>query len=313
MGYNAVVSFRNADLQAIASDADFGEHLRSLILFGPSVRHMREQRGDDVPNPFRPASMADLSHRVAQPGYDINVAEMHHASGTKTLMVRDGLMVDFSYHTAGDTPFWQFRMLAERLRDFGFETMMSNIFDTRKGSPKDKAESDMAFMRRWESFEDATTTAVLLTDNLDQLERPDAGQRLADGVWDAWKRFSANPAPDRDCWSSLITQGRVVSFTPSGETEIVLAGFNTGRVLRHTPSMFARDDEYGTTMKKDLKIMEALLRDSGFAVQNGGWRMAPAAKGNRNPARYYHLPETPEEFLPVIRVADAAIEEGPRP
>ncbi len=282
MGFNSVLHLRNADLDAIAADPEFGKRTYQVITGSDYEINWRKDRAADAPATV--ARLSDVAERwkFETPSYELWSAPSQHASGRQLFLVRDGELVSLSGR-ANRVPFEDWERAATVIKGLGIESLWKGQMDTRK-LPAPAVKTEVEVMQGWseDAFAKATTTLVVTNDHLHDLEKDTrAGARIADAVRRAWadhKAIMAAHAEDPDLtrrgWIADASYAKAVAFTPKGAEDLVSIGGNTGHAIRpHTQAVdvIGYQDEKDRTA--DKKALADLMFWAGFSVQHETVRM----------------------------------------
>lgn len=292
MGHNAIITIRNQDLDLIAADAGFGAAVSAAITGSDYVCFRNRTSGLDrsFHTGVRMSDVADRFEEADGKPYDLMTAPSHHSSGDRTFLVRDGVL-RVIVSPARTVPFDDWLEVARIASSLGIQSMFEGRHDTRKAPEPVRTEREI--MRDWsdDAFRSATTSVCVLIDGLDRIrDSQDFGERLADRARYVWKAqpevfalHEKDPdqmrhvhVPDHIPTRQHGNPASIIGFTPEGETDLVMAGQNHGRILRAMPQ--ATDllhSAMAGVRERDLRSLKECLRDAGFSVQHTTARMQP--------------------------------------
>ena len=297
MGFNTQVLIRNADLDEIAADPEFGQTLASTVLSADMVAHKKRQSG--APGPVTNHDMSDRRD-LPRKAYEFQVNPSQHASGEMISVIHEGQLLATSFSQGG----WHaMTALAECMTRFGYRSARKGtgfIAEADLLQGIDNPATEAEWMRGWsdDAYRTASTAITVLNDGLDDIRKTDdLGRRLSDAIrrWWAQERHihEMERAPGGEVMRNMRAQQDVslprfsncVSIAGTaleGQTEIFVTGGNWGRMLRPFLDRRLRQDDSDHLKNLRDRDIERCIGDlamSGFMIRRPGRQRSESPHG----------------------------------
>lgn len=287
MGFNTQLLIRNADLEAIAADPDFGKVLAGTVLGADIIAYKRRKTATRGA-----VTNHDLSDKRGAPraDYEIQVSQPSHASSVILSVISGGRL---HQTTIGVNTWVGMTALADAMARFGYRSARQGAGFSFVSEPDMAAggadlDAECNWMGDWsdETFAGAVTAITILNDGLNEIQNDGKlGSKLAAGIRQWWAQERQITELERSQGSRATREihsvrdirvrgyGNAVSIVaavPEGRADILMTEGNLGRMLR--PFMNRRQRQSGFSsatqaQSVDLAAAAEALKCAGFTIR----------------------------------------------
>lgn len=293
MGYMASVTIRNADLNMIEADPEFGAKIKHALRVADLYAYRNKERlsGSVISNHDLYEFEKDIGRDVGDmPACKFWVSVPMHADVETVHVIHNGEQRSPFPHRMND--YRDAELIARAMAHMGYrlkDVVTGEVFSSMDALPRTAAD----YMANWDMeklLNEGTTTLCVLNDGIDAIEADqELGPRLAQGIRDYLDSFKQHS----EAYEAGEITGHVFAYdtiragnhsnpiqiacvTPPGEIDVLVMGQNWSREMRPIkPICLMRgEDKHQSHIEKLIeasrrKLVNIMLQ-AGFQVRSPG-------------------------------------------